>query len=58
MTEKIDNYKLHEGQGHIFKRINLRCDRIESLIEELSRKMEDQIDSVKSDINDLLARVE
>ena len=58
MTEKIDNYKLHEGQGHIFKRLNLRCDRIESLIEELSRKMEDQIDSVKSDINDILEHLD
>ncbi len=48
------NNKLFEGQGHIFKRINLRCDRIESQIEELSRRLEESISDVKTCIDDML----
>ena len=58
MTEKIDNYKLFEGQGLIYRRLNQRFDNLENLVEELFRKMEDQLDDVKSRLDDVLEHLD
>ena len=51
--KKITNDRLLKGLGHIYKRLNDRFDRLESLIDALDRKLEYQIDSVKCDLDDL-----
>ena len=54
MTEKINNSKLFEGLGHTYRRINARCDRLESQLEELTRLQSVEFDDLKAKLDDIL----